>query len=1158
MTESPKLTEENLRQEKEFIDTALDTQLDTFFLFDAVTGKAIRWNRAFREISGYSDKEISKMPTPASYYSPQDLERASVFIQEVMKTGTGTIDLELICKDGHKVLTEYVVSVIKDDEGKPKHLVSIGRDITESTRTKTELEQSRQLLHTIVENIPAMIFLKDAEDLSFTFFNKAGEQLLGYDQEDLIGKNDYDFFEKAQADFFTATDRGVLDNHEVLEIPDESITVKDGSKKRLRTLKTGLYDKAGNPTRLLGISVDITVEKTADYLLQASETRFRTLFEQSPLSIQIVASDGRTLRVNRAWEVLWGVPFEALANYNLFHDQQLIEKGIMPKIGEAFSGQRVLVPELEYDKAATPEVPSVGEKFWVRTIISPLMHSDGTVNEIVLIQEDLTVRKMMEEALEEKQEQHKEAQQIAHLGHWTLDLIHNNLTWSDENYRIFGLEPGTGNTYETFLKVVHPDDVDFVNRAYTEHVKNGIPYDIEHRLLLPDGSVKWVNERCKTWYGEDGTPLRSIGTTHDITENRWIQEKLVENERLLNEAQAMASIGHWNYDLQTDEISGSDELFRIFGLNNSERTLDTFVATVHPDDRELDLIHIQRGIEHGEDWNIEHRLLLQDGSVRHVNAIGHAITDDNGRTRMLFGTVQDISRRKQAELDLAKKETEINTIFEHAPVIAFYKDGEGRFLRVNRVFAEVLKIPEDEFIGKTVFDLYSPEIAQSITNDDTEVLESGQPKLGIIEEYESDEGKRWVQTDKIPTFDSNGEITGLVGFAMDITEQKLAEEQFRQAQKMETVGTLVGGIAHDFNNMLAAIQGNVYLAKSRLGEQPEVMERLASIERVATQAAEMVQQLLAFARKDIAAITTFLLNDLMKEVVKMARTMIPENINCQISICKEDLNIRGDATQLQQALLNLLNNARDAVAGVANPSISCNLMHYMADDAFRSKHPELQKDTLACWIVRDNGCGIPKTHLDKIFEPFFTTKEVGKGTGLGLAMVFGAVKNHGGIIEVASEEGKGSTFSIYLPVSDEGVESLINNPDIRMQGNGETILLVDDEESVRSTSCSVLENLGYKVIEAADGEEALQIFRANQDIIDLLMTDVVMPRMNGTDLVMHAREIKKDMPAILVTGYDRGHVVNDRFKLARCHVLNKPFDFDDLSQRIRKLFEAIQ
>ncbi len=404
--------------------------------------------------------------------------------------------------------------------------------------------------------------------------------------------------------------------------------------------------------------------------------------------------------------------------------------------------------------------------------------------------------------------------------------------------------------------------------------------------------------------------------------------------------------------------------------------------------------------------------------------------------------------------------------------------------------------------------------------------------------------------------DSDDKAVRLVGTHVDITAYKRLENQLLQSQKMEAIGTLVGGIAHDFNNMLGAIQGNVYLTKLLLNNNPEAIEKLASIERLGLRAADMVQQLLTFARKDTVETERLYLNEFMQEAFKLSRNAIPENIESSCKLCDELLIIDGSATQLQQVLMNLLNNASHAVADRAQPCIDCSLTAFISDAAFLKRHPSLKEGRFASITVQDNGHGIAEDHLNNIFEPFFTTKEVGEGTGLGLAMVYGAIQSHGGAIEVESRLEEGTAFHIYLPLEVEKAKKLKDGEAQTLEGQGETILLVDDEIEMREVTKEVLIHLGYNILTAADGEEALQLFKAHKDEIKLAILDVVMPRMGGVDAARHIRKINTTIPIIFATGYDRKKTLKTGDELDRSIVLNKPFSVADISQSLRRMIET--
>jgi len=402
---------------------------------------------------------------------------------------------------------------------------------------------------------------------------------------------------------------------------------------------------------------------------------------------------------------------------------------------------------------------------------------------------------------------------------------------------------------------------------------------------------------------------------------------------------------------------------------------------------------------------------------------------------------------------------------------------------------------------------------------------------------------------------SDDELVGYLLMAKDRTEHLNLEEQFRQSQKMESLGTLVGGIAHDFNNMLAGMTGNLYLARSLIGDHPAAVDRLEVVEQLGFRAAKMIQQLLTFARKDRVQMKLFGLSSFMQDILQLNSVVVPENIGFHCEVSPEELVVIGDETQLQQVIMNLLNNAHDAVWGVEEPKVRLQLDAYLPDPTFKTRHPELDVEFFARLSIIDNGCGISKEVQRKIFDPFYTTKDVGKGTGLGLAMAYGAIQNHHGVIEVESSEGEGTVFHIYLPLVKETVlpdEPVEQQFDL-INGNGEIVLLVDDEKSVREIGEAVLKSLNYQVITAADGLEAVQLFSESRDAINLVILDLVMPRLGGGEAARMMQEIRKDVPMIFATGYDREDAMTCSTLPEKCILLSKPYRLDELSQILRSL-----
>ncbi|MFQ5519401.1 MAG: PAS domain S-box protein, partial [Mariprofundus sp.] len=520
------------------------------------------------------------------------------------------------------------------------------------------------------------------------------------------------------------------------------------------------------------------------------------------------------------------------------------------------------------------------------------------------------------------------------------------------------------------------------------------------------------------------------------------------------------------------------------------------------------------------------------------------------------GTLRDISSVKETEESLRK----LSQAVECAGESIMITDRDGIIEYVNPAFTTMTGYLREEVMGQ------SPRLLQSNAQD-----------AGFYEHMWKTitDGKHWssslidrhkagslypVLMSISPIVDASNVITHYVSIQRDMSELTQMEEKFNQAQKMEAIGTLVGGIAHDFNNMLAGMVGSMYLMKAKLQDQPEILQEVESLERQSFRAADMIKQLLTFARKGDMQFQVLSFTSLMKEVFKLTSFTIPENISVNFHACNDKLNIKGDASLLQQILMNLMNNARDAVAEVAEPKINVAIDAYKSDEAFIEQHPDARlHHTYARLTVRDNGCGISKHELSKVFEPFYTTKGAGKGTGLGLAMIYGSIQSHAGIIEVDSCVNTGTAFKIYLPLySEPESNKAVQGKHEENIGSGETILMVDDETSLRTVHAELLNLMGYHVLQAADGVQAAELFANHQHDIKLIITDVVMPKMGGVELATQIWLQTPSMPVIFMTGYDKNHFSNLPTDKRNVQILLKPFSIDLLSQHVHDLLNADQ
>ena len=386
-------------------------------------------------------------------------------------------------------------------------------------------------------------------------------------------------------------------------------------------------------------------------------------------------------------------------------------------------------------------------------------------------------------------------------------------------------------------------------------------------------------------------------------------------------------------------------------------------------------------------------------------------------------------------------------------------------------------------------------------------------------------------------------------------KSQLLEAQFIQAQKMEAIGTLVGGVAHEFNNMLAGITGNAFLARGEVKGHPKAVERLNTIENISFGAAEMIQHMLTFARKGVVRMAPVCLNTVIDETIKFVGPSLPSSIAVEIDAGDDECLVRGDTNLLQHLLVNLINNARDAIEGKQEPKIRIRVRRFDADRAWLTRHPDLPGHAFACLYIHDNGCGFGADERHRIFDPFYTTKEVGKGTGLGLSMVYGAVQTHHGAIEVDSSREAGTEFRIYLPLLKEIPSRPPVAPAVKpLGGHGESILLVDDDRQVLDTSRQVLQKLGFNVLVAMDGLQAVEQVKRH-DHIALTVMDLVMPRLGGVEAMHRIREIRPSMKVVFVTGYDIDEQLKMTLDASGETALSKPYHVEDLARKIRSLLE---
>jgi PAS domain S-box-containing protein len=637
-----------------------------------------------------------------------------------------------------------------------------------------------------------------------------------------------------------------------------------------------------------------------------------------------------------------------------------------------------------------------------------------------------------------------------------------------------------------------------------------------------------------------------MGIGHDITNRKGAEEALAEERRLLRTLIDNMPDRIYVKDAKSRWVVANRALAELVGAKTPEELLGKTDFDFFPKDLAAAFFSDEQAvIQSGQALvNHEERAVAATGNTRWTSTSKVPWRDKLGQVIGIMGIGHDITQRKSAE-------EKFHQAFNASPEpITISTLSEGRYVDVNESFLRASGYRREEVIGQTSLDLKIWEKPEDRARLLDKLLEQGSVR-DMETAFRTKSGEQRVWLHSINRIDLDGQEC-VISSQKDVTEQKTLEKQLRQAQKMEAVGQLSGGIAHDFNNLLGVIIGYSELLEEQLGENHKQQKNVGEIKKAGQRAASLTRQLLAFSRQQVLEPRVLNLNVVVAETEKMLQRLIGEHIELATCLAADLGQVKADPGQIEQVMMNLVVNARDAMPEGGRLTVeTCNAE---LDEAYAFQNAPTIPGRYVALLVTDTGVGMDVATQAHIFEPFFTTKEVGKGTGLGLATVYGVVKQSGGYIWVYSEPGIGSTFKVYLPRVDAPVEkSGVSSGESTPEGGTETILLVEDEDSLRTLTRTLLEQGGYTVLEANGGNEAMEIARQHGEPIDLLLTDMVMPGMGGTEVARNLVLIHPESKVMFMSGYTsftrRGMLDPDAI------LLQKPFTRDALLSKLRKMLD---
>jgi PAS domain S-box-containing protein len=1134
-----KRAEEALAESQALLNAIVESTSDMIWSVDSESFRLLRFNRSLGDyFLRWCGIRLQIGTGPEDHFPTKDLvNRWRGLYQRALSEGSYSTDYNVSA--GSNVL-QLTFNLLKRD-GKVFGISVFGKNITERKRAEEALQNEKAFTESIIDSLPDSFYVIDSRG-RYVRWNKNAGRALGYSNEEFAALDPLTHVAEDERPLAASKMQEALAKGGATA--DFHLLTKDGRK--IPYLLTSTRAVIGGKVYLVGVGVDITERKRAEEMLQDYER----VVEGSDEMIAVVDRTYRYLLANRAFLDRHGLKQGDVLGHSIpeVSGQEVFEGLVKKWLDECFQGN-VVRYELKH------KYHKLGERD-IFVSYFPIEGPHG-VDRAACVLQDITERKQAEQALIEER----------HLLHTLMENLPDVIYFKDRESRFTRVNKALAKAFGVSgpSQVVGRTDFDFFTAEHAQEAHNDEQEIIntgqpvvgkEEKETWPDGHVTWASTTKMPLRDAKGNIIGTFGVSRDITERKRAEEALRDSEekyRVLyqssSDAIMMTAPPEWKF------AAGNLAAMALFGARDERELVAAAPWSLSPEyqpDGELSSVKARQMID----------LAMERGSHlfewTHKKFSGEEFVATVTLTRMIYrgqlflqGTVRDITERKRAEAEHIR----LVTAIEQSAEAVVMTNTEGAIEYVNPAFTRITGYNREEVLGQNPRILKSGKQDPALYQQLWATILNGQTWHGELINRRKDGSLYTEQMNITPVRDALGEVTHFIATKQDVTARKQLERQLIQAQKMEAVGRLAGGVAHDFNNLLTIINGYAQLLIEPISPKDPRRGHLKEILMAGERAASLTRQLLAFSRLQVLEPRVLDLNSVIANIEKMLRRLIGEDVEL-VSTLKPDLGrVKVDPGQIEQVIMNLAVNARDAMPQGGKLFIETSNVEI--DEIYARGHSPMIPGKYVMVAVSDTGCGMDLETQAHIFEPFFTTKGKDRGTGLGLATVYGIVKQSGGFIWVYSAPGRGSTFKIYLPSIEEALPTAEPaEVPAELAKASETVLVVEDEQGVRSLVCETLASHGYKVLEAAGAAQALQIAEQHTEPIHLLLTDVVMPQTSGKGLAKGLLTLHPETKVIYMSGYTDDAIVRHGILEGGTPFLQKPFAPKALLLKMREVLKT--